>query len=81
MNKETKKYWPDSETFNPDFIDEDFSFDTEKRFDIVRANVTKTQFTRLMTRALEDSNISDRKKELITRELDLMGSGDRQNIP
>ena len=80
MNKETKKYWPDSEIFNPDFIDEDFSFDTEKYFDIVRANVTKAQFSRLMNRALEVSNISDRKKELITRELDLIESGDGRDI-
>ena len=73
MNEETSKYWPEPDSFNPDFIDEDFSFDTEKHFDIVRANVTKDQFSRLMSRALDFSDISERKRELIERELELIG--------
>ena len=73
MNEETSKYWPEPDSFNSDFIDEDFSFDTEKHFDIVRANVTKDQFSRLMSRALDFSDISERKRELIERELELIG--------
>ena len=72
MNQQTKQYWPQDSDFLSSYEEEDFSFDVGNDFDLVRANMNKSQFGQLLVRALENSDFSDRKKELILRELELI---------
>jgi hypothetical protein len=72
LNKETKQYWPKSDVYNPNYVDEEYSIDQLEEFDIVRAGITRNQFHNLLRRACEDDTLSRVRKDWLLKELELI---------
>lgn len=72
LNKETKQYWPESDVYNPNYVDEEYSIDQLEEFDIVRAGITRNQFHNLLRRACEDDTLSRVRKDWLLKELELI---------
>ena len=72
MNKETKQYWPEDSAYNPDYVDEEYSFDIPQNFDIVRANMSRSQFNSLLRRYSKDKELSEVRRNWIGKEIDFI---------
>ena len=72
LNKETKQYWPDKSTYNPEYIEEEYSIDQSENFDIVRAGMTRRQFNNLIRRACENGFLSDVRTKWTMNELEFI---------
>jgi len=70
-NKNTKKYWPEKDILNSDFIEDDYNFDQLQNFDIVRAGISKKQLSKIIEIGIKDMKFSDKKKKLISKEVQL----------
>tara|TARA_Y100000739_G_scaffold191008_1_gene170931 strand:- start:113 stop:1060 length:948 start_codon:yes stop_codon:yes gene_type:complete len=72
LNKETKQYWPDKEEYNPKYVEEEYCFDIPQNFDIVRANMSRSQFNSLLRRYSKDKELSEIRRNWIEKEIDFI---------
>jgi adenine-specific DNA-methyltransferase len=72
LNKETKKYWPEQDTYNSEYVEDEYSIDQPEYFDIVRAGMSRSQFNNLIRRACENEFLSDARTKWALNELDMI---------
>ena len=75
LNKDTMAYWPTGEEYNPDYEDEEQTFDTPIEFDHVRAGISDLQYKRILRQGIDMLREQDsaRAAEKLHDELDRMG--------
>ena len=72
MNQDTRQYWPTGEELDPDYEEEDFTFDQEQAFDTTRANITASDMAKAIRHSCESGVLPARKTKWTLTELDFI---------
>ena len=72
LNKKTKQYWPESDLYNSDYQESEYSIDQPQDFDIVRAGMSRSQFNNLIRNACERGFLSATRTKWVINELNFI---------